>query len=185
MAKKYTKLSARYARAFQKAAKEELGSIEACREAGKGLNEFAQLWERELELRLTLLNPSFEKNERLNALTAVCKALNLPEITTRFLRVLCERDRLQLIPEMALAFLELVNKEAGIVQVSVRTARVLEGAERAEIEGELQRLMKGKPEFSWDIDESLLGGMVVEFEGKVIDGSLSGRLGRIEEMLSA
>ncbi len=186
MAKKLGKLAVRYATALLNLVEKEngrSGDPTPAEKVAASLAEFASLWAREEQIPAVLLNPMFTRKERLAVLERLGKLANLPDVAERFLRVLLERDRLSALPEIATALVERARERAGVVRVEIATARSIDSSEQKDVETELRAYIKGQPEFRWRVDERLLGGMVVQYGGKVIDGSLAGRLERLERAL--
>lgn len=186
MAKRAGKLATRYARALLAAVENEQGKASLptpAQEAAAQLKDFAALWRREKGLAVSLQNPMFEKGERLDALTEIAKKAGLADILVRFLRVCFERDRIGQIVEIAAAFAEAADAAANLVQVEVTTAREVTSQEQQSIEQSLARQLQGNLSFHWRHDAAILGGLIVRYAGKVLDGSLGGRLARVEEKL--
>jgi F-type H+-transporting ATPase subunit delta len=101
----------------------------------------------------------------------------------RFLKVLFERDRLVALSEIAESFQRLADQCASVIPVEISTARPISPEEVGRIETRIEQSLSGTPEFHWKVDPALLGGIVVTFEGKVLDGSLNGRLNKLERTL--
>lgn len=186
MAKVSGKLANRYAKALYDAlTKEEgaAGSPSPAQIAAAELRSFSNLWQQEKDLEKYLLNPLYRKNERRTALVEVAKRAGFSDLAQRFVGVLFDRDRLLALSEISRTFSELADREAGVVRVSVSVARAISDSEKQEIKSRLLSQIKGQLELSWEEDSSLLGGIVVRYQGKVLDGSVSGRLERIEKNL--
>jgi len=185
MSKRAGKLSRRYAVALVSAAKKE-GVTEATKlqELAKSLIGFAQYFESDKQLQAALLSPAFPRGEREKALAAVCEAAKLSDLATRSVNLIFRRDRLANLAEIATAFSELADKEAGVVQVEVVTAQQLDAAEQTRVTGTLKQLISGNPQFHWQVKPEILGGMIVRFGGRIIDGSVVGKLNRLQHELS-
>jgi len=186
MAKNIGKLAQRYAKALLIAISNELGT-EGKPTPAQGiavaLSGFAQAWQDEKEFSGSILNPMFKKGQRLKALLELAKHAGLSDVSQRFLVVVFERDRIAALPEIVAAFSKQADKAAGVVQVEVTVARDLEQNESQQIEQSLGEQIEGELEFSWNVDQALIGGMLVRYGGCVLDGSVSGRLDRIEKKL--
>ena len=186
MAKNIGKLAQRYARAFYHAVVRELGQGGAPSPAqvvAGQLLEFSATWESQKEFSGTIINPMFDKNERLAALLAIANQAGLPDIAKRFLRVVFERDRIIALPGIARAFSEAADSASGVVHVQLVVARELSEDERRSTEGGLSQRIGGNVQFVWSVEPEVIGGMVVSYDGKVLDGSVRGRLERIERRL--
>ncbi len=194
MSKAAGKLANRYARALLRAVEREQGSNgepSPAQQVGNALASFAHAWESEKLLSTSILNPMFDKAERQSALLQIARNAGLPDVLIRFLEVVFDRDRIAALPQISSAFSEMADAAAGMVQVEVVTARGISDEERGRIQENLggrlfaQSGSARRLEFRWKISPEILGGMVVKFGGKVLDGSVKGRIERIERALVA
>ena len=159
------------------------GAPDPTLEISRSLTDFVEVWENEPSFSFHIISPMFEQEQRLNALLAVARALNLDEIAQRFLKVVFERDRITALADIVDAYRELAEKKAGIVHVRVKTATSLDDQERFEIEARLRSKIQGILVFEWVVDPDLLGGLVVLYEGKILDASLSTKFNQLFEVL--
>ncbi|MCB0358106.1 MAG: ATP synthase F1 subunit delta [Bdellovibrionales bacterium] len=188
MAVRSGKLARRYAKAFLGLVERELGRDGVptpAQRTAEALAQFCAAWEQHEELSLFLLNPMFELETRVAAVEAIAREYGMNEVLKNFLRLLTERDRLRHVCEISAAFSEAADAAAGVVQVEVLTAAEVDASERAEIESSFAASISGTPIFTWSVDNTLIGGMVIRYGGRIIDGSVRGRLERIERQLSA
>ncbi|MDR0310112.1 MAG: ATP synthase F1 subunit delta, partial [Acidobacteriota bacterium] len=108
----------------------------------------------------------------------------LTPIASNFLRVLLERNRLHLLPRVADRFIELVNKNKGIMSAKIVTATPLDRDGIGRIEKRLGKIT-GKTVIAGAVetDENLLGGMVVSVGNTVYDGSVRTQLEEMKRRL--
>lgn len=180
MSKQYIKLAGRYATALQKAV-EESGSD--ARSVASELEQLAQLWSSNLELSTSLQNPFFSKEDRMKSLQQVLQASQVSDVLRKFVSIVFERDRIKAIAEMSEIFSQRVEAAAGLMHVQVTVAREPGADEKSTIESSISERLQGKVEYKWSVDPTILGGLVVEYGGHVLDGSVSGRLDRLEKEL--
>ncbi len=185
------KLERRYARALLIAVERELGtgspgsgSQTPAQKVAEEFKVFAAAWDSEPILRDSLLNPMFEKGERAQALTKIAEGANLQSIVVRFLQVCFDRERLGIVSGISAAFEQEAQRAAGVVTIEVVTAQAISQDEQQMIERSMATRIRGELRFRWSTDTSLLGGMVMRYQGKVLDGSVSGRLAAIERRLA-
>lgn len=186
MASEFGRLAIRYARALIRAVEREHGTDgipTPAQQISKILNDFVGVWNSDPQLSLYVLSPVYKRQERLNALVAIAENAGFPPLLVGFLKVLFERDRLVALVEIADSYKKLADKHASVVPVEICTARPISNEEAQRIENQIGSSISGTPEFCWKVDSSLLGGMIVTCEGKVLDGSLSGRLNNLEHTL--
>ena len=90
--------------------------------------------------------------------------------------LIAENDDIALIDDVAVRFGEIAEKERGIVVARVTTAVPLDDALRAQLIENLSRQLGHPVSLREAVDPEILGGIVINVAGKVIDGSVSARL---------
>jgi len=81
-------------------------------------------------------------------------------------------------------FERLRGDEEGIVKVLVTTAKELGGQDRQRLSEHLSHSLGKRVRLDERIDKNLLGGLRIEVDGKVIDGSLRARLDELKTVLA-
>ena len=106
------------------------------------------------------------------------------EAFCNFLGLLFDNRRLSLLPEIAGLYDELRFEAERVVKAKVTSAAALPAAELETIKAALRRRFGREVEVEAAVDESLIGGAVIDAGDVVIDGSIKGKLGRLEAALS-
>lgn len=101
-----------------------------------------------------------------------------------FLGLLFENRRLSLLPEITGMFDELRFEAERVVKAKVTSAVALPAAELETITAALKKRFGRDVEVETAVDESLIGGAVIDAGDVVIDGSLKGKLGRLQAALA-
>lgn len=101
-----------------------------------------------------------------------------------FLGLLFDNRRLALLPEIAGLFDELRFESERVVRAKVTSAAELIPAELETIKAALRRRFGREVEVETAVDASLIGGAVIDAGDVVIDGSLKGKLGRLQAALA-
>jgi F-type H+-transporting ATPase subunit delta len=99
--------------------------------------------------------------------------------------LLIRRGRIELLPRVAAELRRLWEQRQGIVRAVVTSAAPLSAAEGAAVRERLAAMTGDRVEVEQAVDPSLLGGVVVRMGDRLIDGSVSGRLGRLRARLTA
>jgi F-type H+-transporting ATPase subunit delta len=102
----------------------------------------------------------------------------------RFLALLADNRRLALLPEIAGLYDELRLDAERVVKARVTSATALPAAEIETIKVALKKRFGREVEVETAVDESLIGGAVIDAGDVVIDGSLKGKLGRLQSALA-
>ena len=102
----------------------------------------------------------------------------------RFIGLLADNHRLVLLPEIAGLFEQLRAEAEQIVKARVSAASELRAAELESIRAGLKRRFGREVEIETAVDPSLIGGAVIDAGDVVIDGSLRGKLDRLQSALA-
>jgi F-type H+-transporting ATPase subunit delta len=109
------------------------------------------------------------------------------EIDTRFhgyLGVLADNDRLSLCGEISRLFQQLRQDAEKRLAVRVVSATPLQESEAERMQTALAKRFDREITLSNDVDPEVLGGAIIYAGDQVIDGSILGRLKRLENSLS-
>jgi F-type H+-transporting ATPase subunit delta len=102
----------------------------------------------------------------------------------QFLQVLSENRRLMLLPEIAAMFDELKAEAERVVKANVTSAKALNAAELTQLRDALKKRFSREVELTANVDESLIGGVVINTGDVVIDGSIKTKLARLQASLT-
>ncbi len=161
-----------YARAILALA-EEKGESETLLDE---LAELARLVEREPAFAEFLVSPLVDVEARGATLERLFRG-RASDLLVDTLQVLNRKRRLGLLPAIVHVYRNELRERQGLVDVKVRTAAPLPEPLRDRLRAALGRFTGGKrPELAEAVEPSLLGGIVVEVDGKKLDASLAARL---------
>jgi len=103
----------------------------------------------------------------------------------RFVQVLAENRRLQLLPQIYQQFEVLKANREKTVEVSVVTASEISTEQQDKLASALSKKLEREVNMQVSIDGSLIGGVVIRAGDTVIDGSIRGRLAKLAEVLNS
>lgn len=130
-------------------------------------------------LSAVLNHPAYDVRRRKAILTEVAGRLGLSVLVKNFLSLLLERQRLASVAEIARAYGRLLNEARGRVEATARAAAALTAEQREKLCALLRTICGKEVVLSEETDPELLGGLVVEVEGKVYDGSVRTQLEKL------
>ena len=172
-------ISRRYAKALVRLGAE----TKKVEDFGDELAKVNDLFSQGGPLRLLMESPTFEPEKKAAILADLADALKLSEEIRNFLGLLLEKDRLQYMTQINEAYRQLADELSGILRARVIAAAELQEAQRQAIRTNLEKQTGKRVELTTEVNPSLIGGLQVEFGGKVFDGSLKTQLKRIEDSL--
>ena len=131
----------------------------------------------------TLASPAIPKKERIAVLEQAWGD-SLPEHVMGFLQVLCGHGRIRELSDCVEAFDNLLDTARKLSTANVVSAVELTEDEKNKLQSQLEKRLGRTIRLECSVDESLRGGLIVEVEGKVMDGSLKHRLHEIKEVMN-
>ena len=78
----------------------------------------------------------------------------------------------------------LLNAWSHVFEARVTCAAELTSQEQAQLKAKLETIYGGTVRMAYTVDPSLLGGLIVEIDGKIMDGSLRRRLRDVKEVMN-
>jgi F-type H+-transporting ATPase subunit delta len=132
---------------------------------------------------LFLTSPVVPADKKRAVLAELLPAISLE--VSRFLGILARRDRLNLVPEIAVAFRRLLNEHRGVAVAEITTAVPIDERQKTVIASRLGRRLGKTVVLETRIDPSIIGGVIAQVGDNVIDGSVRGRLERLRRSLIA
>ena len=119
-----------------------------------------------------LRSPVVNAYKKESILTAITKG-NISEMTLEFCPLLIRKGRESVLPEIISAFIEQYNKVKEIHIVKLTTAQPPSEALKQEI---IKKIEAETPirniELQVEVNEELIGGFVLEFDGNLVDASV-------------
>lgn len=161
----------RYARAFLESASEE---------DMKNLMEAVEKLQRGKTLFYLSL-PTFTLHQKWEFLRSYLPPLT--ECVERFLSLLLRKRRIAQLPNIMEEILRLKMEREGVGEAYVRSAVPLTPEESEKLRNALEKRFGKKLILKEEVDPSLIGGLIVEVEGNMIDVSLRGFLQRLRSQL--
>ena len=129
-----------------------------------------------------LRDPRVPMAARKAALDAASK--DEPAAIRAVLDLLLQRDRIALVPQIASAYSDLVDRLDGVAKAKITTSVALDDAQRGDFVQRLERSSKRKIRATFTVDPSLIGGAKVQVGDRLIDASLRNQLDDLARQLA-
>jgi F-type H+-transporting ATPase subunit delta len=136
-----------------------------------------------VELTEYFNNPIVSKEAKREVLTKILKSQINTE-TFKFLMILVNRDRINLLTSIIARYLELVYETASIKMIEVSTAFAFTNLQKNTLIKKLKELTNAREiRLVITVDPSLIGGFLIKTESKVIDFSIKNQLQKLAKHL--
>ncbi len=150
---------------------------------GQEIRTFGALVEDSELLRTMLADPTVASEAKTRVLEEAIAKTRVSAPFQRFLRLLLQYRRVQLLPQIAEVYQELLDEAPGVLRGTVVTAERLPMSHLKQIKDALEQSTGRRVELTTRLDESLLAGFRVELADVVLDATVTGQLARLAERL--
>jgi F-type H+-transporting ATPase subunit delta len=165
-----------YAEALFEAARER----DELEEVLSDFGEFTGALHESEELRLFFYGGQIPERQKRRALDGLTEGMKTS--TTNFLKVLVDNGREEILEEVIARYEELVKEHLGKIEVEVTTAVDLSDDQLDRLKERLGGVLEAREIIlETNVDPGLIGGAVFRFGGRLMDGSIRGRLQSLRE----
>ena len=145
--------------------------------------EIRQLFRDNPDYVKLLGEPSIPKGERIDLIEKAFGA-QAARYLVNFIKVLCERNLLGDFGGCCEEFTRRFNADNGISEAVVTSAIALNDAQMTALKEKLEKISGKKISLVQKIDKSVMAGLLVEIEGKQLDGTVASRMTGISKKLN-
>ena len=132
------------------------------------------------ELRHVIKSPLVNSEEKLNILLKIFAGLSFNSLTTTFLKVLDNNKRISNILSIILQFKKINSEKRGDIAANVTSANELSEDEKNNITNQLKNTLGQKLSLNFDVDKSIIGGLIVKVGSKMIDTSIANKINKLK-----
>ena len=135
------------------------------------------------EFRLLESSPGVSAAQLEDLIAGICGA-DLDAQGRALLGLLTENRRLDFLPEIATQFKALEAEDQNVADVEIVSATALGDEQKARLAAALRTRLRRDVRLQCTVDPGLIGGAVVRSGDLLIDGSMKGKLERLETELT-
>lgn len=169
-------IAGRYALALFELA-EEANALDAVE---KDLSALRRLIGESADLARLVRSPLFAREDQARAMDAILNKAGAHELTRKFVGLVAQNRRLFALPDMARAYSRLLAGKRGEESARVRSARPLSKEQESKLAKRLKSSLGKEVRLETEVDEDLIGGLVVQVGSKLIDTSLRTKLDNLQ-----
>lgn len=174
-------IAQRYAQALFDLGK-SIGSQEV-EKYNKILLHFEEMIKKSQALKQLFSDPTITVSEKKNVLLKLLSMEDTTQPIKNFCLLLAEKGRLPLLVQIAHHFRTLLDKSKDILHGQLTTALFLDETKQSEIHTYLEKQTGKKLELIFQVNPTILGGIILQIEDKVVDASLQAQLNVLRETI--
>lgn len=130
------------------------------------------------DLKELFVNPVVTVEEKQNVIEKVFGEALSPTLKN-FLKVLALRKRLGLIEDILEEYRKELNKCENIVRLTVTSAVEIGDEKRDDLKNKIVEKLSKSADIKWNVDNSIIGGLVFDIDGTIVDDSLNTKLNNL------
>lgn len=143
---------------------------------GSEVSSMAGLMKESAELRETLTNPVFPRDERKKIVAAILERGGASQNTKNLLALLVDRERINYLPDISRELSAMIAQQEQRVTAEVVSAAPLSAEQEQRLQAVLSKLSGKTVKLETSVDPALIGGVVAKVGDSVYDGSLKTQL---------
>jgi len=144
---------------------------------------FAGLMRSREELRGALANPLLNARKKVGIVRDILDRMGCLDKTIRFLSLVVQHGRLEILPEIAAAAPAAWNERQGVLTFEVSSVVPLTEKQKDRLKAELERLERKPVSLAFQADPAIIGGLSLRKGNVVYDVSVEGDLLKLKEKI--
>jgi len=149
-------------------------------QVAKELDALGVLLDESIELRVLTTSPIISLSNQSAAMALMVKTVGFSKTVANFIGVVTSNRRLDQLVNIINEFNRLLSHHRGEVNASVTTAYRLDKSQLGALSAKLKSMVGSDVNMEANVDDELLGGMVVRIGSRMIDSSLKTKLANLE-----
>lgn len=175
---KYQALAERYTKALFDSAKEN-NNIE---QIENELKEISNTFVQNPDIENFFINPTIKIEDKKEILEKSFKN-KINELLFNFLNLLIDKNRMYILQNVVNSYHQKIMKTQNILEVKATSVIELDEDIKKILIEKLEKITNKKIQLKTIIDKKIIGGLILSFDDKVIDGSIKTQLKRLQKQL--
>jgi F-type H+-transporting ATPase subunit delta len=150
-----------------------LESLKAFNEAVKSENELVRFFE----------HPSISTEKKKNVVQEICSRLSVEEKVSNMLALVNDRGRILYLEKIVEYFEQVVDRRLNRIRVYVTSAHPLTVENMDRLKAALNKILEKTILIDTEVDESLIGGIMLRIGDQVADDTIRNRLEILKRMI--
>lgn len=160
----------------------ELDSLDAIFYELKNINDVINF---DHKVQMIMVSPIVKKTEKLKLVEFLHQKLKISQLSLSFLILLVKNFRLNLLSSIVLAYHDRLNDFKNIKAVKITSAKMLGDQDKKYLVQFLEKKLNKKIELSFNMESSIIGGILINYDSYLLDYSLKGAITKIAKIANS
>ena len=175
-----SEISQRYALALYELSKEG----NATEEFMSNMITFMKIFNSNQNLKNFVKNPTYSVENQKIVFEKILTLMNFNKIVKNFFSILIIKKRIFFLDTIVEEFLKLISLKRGEISGSLISSKKIDEKTVSNIEREISENIKRPIKLKSKIDESLIGGIIIQIGSLMIDTSIKNKLQKYKKLMS-
>jgi len=172
-------VSGRYATALFDLAKQQ-GALDSVESDLSSLSDALSISD---DLRALITSPVYTREQQGAAMSAIAGQLNFGRLSANVLGLMAAKGRISFTPGLIADYKALLAAERGQINAEVASAVPLSDEQTEALKEKIRAAVGKDVSLTVNVDESLLGGLVVKVGSRMIDTSIRSKLASLQTVM--
>ncbi len=175
-----SEISQRYALALYELSKEKNQTDEIV----SNMITFKKVFNSNKDLKNFVKNPTYSVEAQKKVFEKVLTLMSFNQILKNFFAILIEKKRVFFLDIIIEEFLKLILSKSGEISGTLISSKKIDEKTILDIEKEISANIKSTIKLKSKIDESLIGGIVIQIGSLMIDSSIKNKLQKYKKLMT-
>ncbi|MEM9058819.1 MAG: F0F1 ATP synthase subunit delta [Pseudomonadota bacterium] len=135
------------------------------------------------DLSSLLRDPIYSREQQGSAMAAICDKMGLSPLVKNVVGLMATKRRLFAVPELVTVFQALMAEHRGEITADVTAARPLSDTQANALVEQIKGAIGREVKLNVNVDEAIIGGLVVKVGSRMIDSSIRSRLANLQNAM--
>ncbi len=151
----------------------------------KDVDSLITIFANSLDLTKALKNPIISGSEKQGVIEAIVKKAKLKKITAKFLGLLIENRRINMVELILNEVKKEIAKRRGEITADITSATKLSAKQVKALSDSLKKAIGSEVELKLNINPEIIGGLVITIGSNMIDNSVRTKLHNLKKVMKA
>ena len=132
------------------------------------------------DFKLLIKSPLITSSAKLLIVEKLLLTHSVNTLTLTFLKVISNNKRFSILPSIISRFVSINFEKRGEVMADITSSDELSDKEKNGIKNKLRSILGEKLLLNYQVDDKILGGLIVKIGSKMIDSSLASKINKLK-----
>ena len=139
--------------------------------------------EDNFEIKEFVSSPIVNKVDKIELISSLVENIKISKVTQNFLLLLIKNSRTTILSDIVEEYNKLLYESNNIKIVQVISASELQPVEQEWVKSNMEKELKQETKINFEIDPTIIGGIIVKYDSMLEDYSIKGSLDKIAKTL--